>query len=294
MDESGQRVRTPDGRTLRIELWGAPGAAPVLYLHGTPGCRLPFPTDVLDAVGARVRLVSFDRAGYGGSDRLPGRSVSDVAADVATVAAALRIDRLPVIGYSGGGPHALACAALLPELVPAAASVAGVAPFGAAGLDWLAGMAAMNVAEFGAAVQSDQELAAMIGPAARQIVDEPGSFIDDLVAELPAPDVAVLARAAVRTWLVDSTVVALRPGGAGWVDDDLAFVRPWGFDVGTIGVPTALWHGAEDNLVPPSHAAWLAGAIPGAAHRQVPDTGHLGMLDHHADAIAWLLSRSPR
>jgi pimeloyl-ACP methyl ester carboxylesterase len=285
-------VRAADGRRLRVAEWGVPQGSPMVYLHGTPGSRLDRTPDPRVLAEAGVRLITFDRAGYGGSDRRPGRRVRDVVEDVSAVADALGLGRFAVLGQSGGGPHVLACAALLPERVTRAAAIAGPAPPDADGLDWLGGMAPVNVEEFSLAFQGAEPLERALERMAAEIASNPEELFNLLEAQLPESDRAVLRRPEVRTMLRDALVTGLQPGAGGWVDDDLAFTQPWGFDPGAIAVPVSLWHGADDNLAPRSHAAWLAGAIPRAEFHEVAGVAHVGMLDAHPQIYRWLLAGS--
>ena len=144
-DTMDRSIRTPDGRTLAVEIDGDPAGRPVLVHNGTPNSRHLYGPNVRDAKERGLRLIGYDRPGYGGSSPKPGRTVADCAADVRAICAGLHIDRLAMWGISGGGPHVLACAALLPDLVVAAASLASEAPYGAEGLDWFEGMGQANV-----------------------------------------------------------------------------------------------------------------------------------------------------
>src|SRR5215472_11478333 len=137
-------VRTPDGRTLAVEDGGDPAGQPVLIHHGIPMSRHIYGPQEQDATERGLRLICHDRPGYGGAAPQPGRSVADCAADVRVICTELGIDRLAMWGMSGGGPHVLACAALLPDLVTAAASLASFAPYGAEALDYFAGMGQEN------------------------------------------------------------------------------------------------------------------------------------------------------
>ena len=137
-------ARTPDGRTLAIEEDGDPNGRPVLVHGGTPNSRHLYPPTAIDAAARGLRLISYDRPGYGGSTPQPGRTVADCVADVRAICAELGIERLAMWGISGGGPHVLACAALLPDLVTAVVSLASPAPLDAEGLDWFAGMGQLN------------------------------------------------------------------------------------------------------------------------------------------------------
>jgi pimeloyl-ACP methyl ester carboxylesterase len=247
-------------------------------LHGTPGSRLLRPPDE-DAISqAKINLITYDRPGYGGSDRFPSRRVVDCAADVEAIADALGVSRFAVTGRSGGGPHALAVAARLPDRVAVAECVVGPAPFGAAGLDWTAGMDPENVKEFGWAWQGAQELHRNLVPEAaadlqRMAADPAQVFSDDW--HLADADRQVLARTDVQRVLAESVREALRPGVWGWVDDDLAFLRPWGFAVTDIRVPVTIRYGREDVLVPAAHGAWLAAHVPGAVVVVDAGAGHL-------------------
>lgn len=282
-----ESVSTPDGRTLVVAEWGDPGGRPVFYLHGTPSSRLERP--VRPAALTGVRLITYDRPGYGGSDPNPGRTVGAVAADVAAIADALGLDRFAVYGASGGGPHALACAALLPDRVERAASLAGPAPYDTAGLAWTDGMSASNVAEIDAAVAGPEVLAELLAPQRAATLADPASLVEELAAELPSPDSELLRRPDIADALATEFAEAVRIGTAGWIDDDLAFTRPWGFDPAAIAVPVLIWHGGRDELVPAAHAAVLADLVPTATAVTEPEAGHLTGIDRHPHALSWLL-----
>ncbi len=246
----------------------------LIWHHGTPNIGLP--PEPLDPLAKRlgIRWLGFDRPGYGGSSRAPGRTVAGAAAWAGAVADALGIDHFAVMGHSGGGPHALACAALLPERVTAVVSVSGLAPIDAEGLDWFAGMAdsgaaALRAATAGLAAKERYEAAAPQG--------EPG---------FTAADVAALE----GEWGWFGTVVrpALAGGSQGLVDDDLAYVAPWGFDLEPVRVPVLLLHGAADRIAPLAHAQWLASRIAGAELRVGPGDGHISILRSAGDALEWL------
>ena len=182
------------------------------------------------------------------------------------------------LGWSGGGPHALACAALLPDRCSAAATLAGVAPREAAGLDWSSGMADENVAEFGAAETSEEALTAFVEGMAADLGDVTGPELADALGGLvPEVDRAAL-EAGLADALAESFRRAVAHGVAGWRDDDLAFVRPWGFDLDSIAVPVAVWQGSGDRMVPFGHGQWLAEHVPGAQARFEPGEGHLSLV----------------
>ncbi|RCG27255.1 alpha/beta hydrolase [Sphaerisporangium album] len=282
-------VCTADGRRLAVEERGKPGGDPIFLLHGTPGSRIgPSPRgSVLYRLG--VRLISFDRPGYGLSDRLVGRSVATAADDVAEIADALGLDRFSVVGRSGGGPHALACAALLPERVIRVAVLVGLAPRAAEGLDWFGGMTESNVTEYTVALTGRSRFADWLAPAAREIRTDPANLIAALYAELPEVDRRMVANPRVRAMLLENYAEALRHSEDGWVDDAIAFCSPWGFDLDDIEAPTLLWHGAKDRFSPVAHSRWLAGRIRTATFKLEPDAAHFGALTVLPDVLPWLV-----
>ena len=281
-------VHAADGRRLSTQTYGDPDGKPVFLLHGTPGSRLgPHPRSaVLHRLG--IRLISFDRPGYGESDRLEGRRVADAAADVHAIADAYGLRKFAVVGRSGGGPHALACAALLPERTTKAAVLVSLAPRGADGLDWLDGMARSNVMEFTAASNGYAGIAAHTKRVADAIRADPTSLIARLQAELPDPDKRVVADRGIRTKLAEAYAEAMRTSDYGWIDDTLAFSSAWGFDPAAVPVPVLLWHGANDVFSPASHARWLAGRIPNATVIVQAGAAHFGALDVLPDILRWL------
>ncbi|MFI6010943.1 alpha/beta fold hydrolase [Streptomyces sp. NPDC051243] len=282
-------VYTGDGRRLAVEISGDPGGFPVFLLHGTPGSRLgPAPRPML-LYHQRVRLITYDRPGYGSSDPLPGRSVSHVAADVAAVAEALGIERFAVVGRSGGGPHALACAALLPDRVTRVAVLVSLAPRDADGLDWFAGMAAFNVTEYSNALASPDRLAASLRKQSVAIRSDPVRLLAQLRGDLTESDLRVVADAGVRAMLLRNYREGLRMSADGWVDDALSFCSPWGFNPADISVPVLLWHGEQDAFAPPGHARWLAARIPSVTAILQPAAAHFGSLRVLPDIVTWLL-----
>jgi pimeloyl-ACP methyl ester carboxylesterase len=285
-------IEGPGSRALRVLEDGDPSGVPLVAHHGTPGSRLLYRGWVEDASQRGIRLIAYDRPGYGGSDRDPGRAVADAAADVAAIADALGLDRILTHGRSGGGPHALACAALLGDRVAAAATFASVAPYDAEGLDFLAGMGEDNVIELGAAVEGREALAPLLEDFTPRLL---GADAEQLVAALKSllspPDVAVV-NGGLAEELIASTGEGIGIRRDGWLDDDLAFVKPWGFELSSISVPLQLWQGRQDLMVPPAHGEWLAARIPGVDARLSDEDGHLSV-EHLrvGDAHAWLLER---
>ncbi|MBA2444133.1 MAG: alpha/beta hydrolase [Nocardioidaceae bacterium] len=279
----------PDGRRLRVHEAGDPRGKLVVYHHGTPMSGLLAGAWSIDAYERGIRLVGFDRPGYGGSDRHRGRAISDVAKDVAHLADALGVDRFYTWGMSGGGPHALACAALPGERVFAAASVAGIAPYDADGLDFLHGMGQDNLDEFGAATQSETALRAYLAAQRSELMSASAEGLREALASL-LPDVDRVALTGdVAEFLWAAMVEGLGGGYEGWLDDDLAFVSPWGFELSSIGVPVLLVQGQQDLMVPFPHGRWLAGQVGVSTAQLLPDEGHLSLLARVGDVHAWLL-----
>jgi pimeloyl-ACP methyl ester carboxylesterase len=261
-------------------------------LHGTPGSRVgPFPKSrVLYELG--VRLISFDRPGYGGSDRLDSRRVADVVPDVVAIADELDLARFAVLGRSGGGPHALACAALLPDRVTRAGVLVSLAPWEAEGLDWFAGMSDSNVREYTAAATAPDVLTAHLVQTAALIKADPTSHFATLDTEMPEADRRVVSDVGIRALLAQNYAEALRDSADGWIDDALAFCSPWGFDLADIKVPVLLWHGQNDVFSPVAHARWLADRIPHAIMYIRPDTAHFAALEVMPDVLSWLIRTS--
>ncbi len=281
-------VRTPDGRTLAVEESGDPAGRPVLAHMGTPNSRHLYGPNVRDGAARGLRLISYDRPGYGGSSPQPGRAVADCAGDVRAICAELGIGRLAMWGISGGGPHVLACAALLPDLVTAAASLASLAPYGADGLDYFAGMGQGNVDDFRLFLTDEAAARAMTDKDRDEILatspDDPVRGIESLLT--PA-DAAVL-RGDLGEYLTSSMQDGLAPGSQGLWDDN-CMVRPWGFDLAEITIPVLLLHGRQDMFVPFGHGEWLAAHIPGVEARLLDDDGHLTLLQNRVPEVhAWL------
>jgi pimeloyl-ACP methyl ester carboxylesterase len=281
-------LETSDGRTLAYEQQGDPGGVPVFALHGTPGSRLsglhPDPEKVREA---GLRLITYDRPGYGGSTRQHGRSVVDCVADIAAIADELGLDRFAVTGASGGGPHSLAAAARLPERVIRAECNVGLAPYEAEGLDYFDGMDPENVKEVGWSLAGEETLVPELEREAKKALerldDDPAALFSDF--HLSEADRAVLTLEVVKQRMQMSFREAMAQGIAGWVDDDLAFVRPWGFDLAEILVPIQVRYGAGDVLVPAAHGAWLGAHIPGAIVLVDEVSGHMSTPDERLERI---------
>ena len=277
MGERWDTVSLPDGRELEAVVQGADDGALLIFHHGSPGAAQPFEPFHRAAAQRGIVLAFPSRAGFGESSRQEGRTVASAADDAAALADHLGHGRFLTAGWSGGGPHALACAALLPDRVPAAATIAGVAPFDADGLDWTAGMGEANQVEYPLAARDPEELfrwmhehaEAMASIEADQIVAEMASLMSEVDAAQVTGEFGDHLAASFRS--------AFRHGRWGWFDDDLAFVRDWGFDLSAITVPVSVWQGQQDRMVPIAHGEWLAAHIPGARVHLRPEHGHLSL-----------------
>jgi pimeloyl-ACP methyl ester carboxylesterase len=268
------QLPVPDGRSLDVYLAGPEDGTPLVFHVGTPCAAIPYPPFVRALTERGLRYVGFSRAGYGSSTRRPGRSVVDVVEDTAAVLAAIEADRCHVVGWSGGGPHALACAARLPGVI-SCGTIGGVAPYPAEGLDWTAGMGAENVEEFNAALTGADELLVFKEretPIWRAVTpDQVADAFRDLIDDVDRGSLT----GEFAEWTAEAFREALRIGYWGWFDDDMAFIRPWGFDLAEISVPTFIWQGAHDRMVPFAHGKWLAAHIPAARPRLFAEHGHL-------------------
>lgn len=265
-----------DGRTLETWISGPEDATPLVFHHGTPGSAKP--AGALErAVHAHgLRYVALSRPGYATSTRRPGRTVADVVDDTAAVLDSIGADRAYVGGWSGGGPHALACAARLPQTI-ATLVIAGVAPAGLSDLEFLTGMGQDNLDEFGAAFAGEQDLRPFLDAQRPELV---GATAEGVIASmatlLPPVDRAVLTDE-FGADLAASFGAALQVSVDGWLDDDLAFVQDWGFGLDEIVSPVQLWQGDQDLMVPFAHGQWLAQHVPGVTAHLLPGEGHLSV-----------------
>ena len=268
----------PDGRALDVRVSGPADGMVVIAHHGTPSSARQFEPYAEAAAARGLRFVTYSRPGYASSTRAPGRSVADCAADVAAIADALGAERFYTSGQSGGGPHALACAALLPDRVLACAVSAGVAPFEAEGLDWAAGMAPENIEETRLALAGEDELVPYLERMAASFRDLPAdrlaSGLGDLVSEVDAETLGGAFGRHAKAMLEESVSTGL----AGWIDDDVALFGAWGYELASIRVPVSVWHGDRDNAVPFAHGEWVAAHVPGAQARFRRGEGHLSLV----------------
>ena len=270
-------VDLPGGRQLEVLVTGPDTGLPLVFHYGTPSAAVPYPPMVEAATRRGLRLVVCSRPGYGNSPAHPGRTVADVVPDVAAVLDALGADTFVTLGWSGGGPHALACAALLPDQCRAAASLAGVAPYAAKGLDWLAGMGSENVEEFGAAAEGQAALTRFLEGEAAGLATVQAAVIAESLGDLITEVDRRQLTGEFAEFLAATFRKAVGNGVAGWRDDDLAFLRDWGFPL-PAEVPVSIWQGAQDRMVPYAHGEWLAANVPAARSRLRPAEGHLSIV----------------
>lgn len=284
-----------DGRILDIAVTGPADGTPLVFHHGTPGAVIPIRAMARAAAARGLRLVTYSRAGYGVSTRRRGRRVVDVVDDVTAVLDHLGADRCVTAGWSGGGPHTLATGAKLPERVAGVLCIAGVAPYGVDGLDFLAGMGEQNIDEFTAALEGEEplrrfaeaELDDLRDPTPEQVIAAMSTLLPDVDRAVLTDEFGEDMAAGIRE--------AFRVGPDGWIDDDLAFTANWGFGLDDIAVPVFLWQGGEDLMVPAAHGEWLAGHIPGVTAHLEGGEGHLsvgvGALDRMLDELVTVVGR---
>jgi pimeloyl-ACP methyl ester carboxylesterase len=279
-----------------VESVGDPEGKPVFLLHGTPGGRNgPRPRGiVLYRLG--IRLISYDRPGYPGSDREPKRTVASAAENVRKIADYFDIPHFSVVGRSGGAPHALACAALLTDRVISVAALGSLAPrdaYEADGLDWEAGMTASNVRAYRYAEADRDALRAMLEEQAERVSKGSEGLLKALWPEMGDHDKEVVDDIELRRIIADVHVEALSNNCVdGWVDDVIALGRPWGFEPGKITVPVKLWGGKDDVFSPVGHTYWLAGRISGAEVEIDAGKAHFGAVKTLPKILAWVARKA--
>jgi pimeloyl-ACP methyl ester carboxylesterase len=278
-------LHTRDGRTLKVLERADPAGRPVIVHHGMPNSRILSDGDVASAEAHGIRLISYDRPGYGGSSPHPGRSVGDCARDVQDIASALGIDRLGTWGISAGGPHALACAALLPDLVAGAAVLACGAPWGAEGLDYFAGMGELNVQDTRQVLEDPVAARAKCEADRVQMLALSVEEVMEFMRSLLAPVDAAVFTGEVGQYLLDSLRTGLELGSEGWWEDEVSELAPWGFELSAIRTPVLLLHGRHDRFVPFAHGQWLARHIPGVEAILSDEDGHLTLTANHLDQV---------
>jgi pimeloyl-ACP methyl ester carboxylesterase len=271
-------VQAADGRDLEVSVNGPPDGTAFVFHHGTPGSGVQFGAMVEAASRRGLRTITYSRPGYSRSSPQPGRSVADAAADVARILDELSADRFVTLGWSGGGPHALACAARLSGRCLGAGTIAGVAPYTTDGLDFPAGMGPENIEEFGLAADGIAQLTPYLEEQALELATVSGEDVAAALGGLVSEVDKTALTSDFAQWVAALFRTAVATGVAGWRDDDLAFTRHWGFEVGAITTPLALWQGGEDRMVPFAHGGWLAANMPAARAHLYPDAGHLSLL----------------
>ena len=287
-----QVVRAPDGRRLAVEISGAPAGRAVFLMHGTPGSLLgPRPRGIfLYRLG--IRLITYNRPGYPGSDRIPERIVADAAGDVELIADHFGIHKFSVIGRSGGAPHALACAAdrRLRDRLICTAALSSLAPCDAEDLDWYAGMVPSNVQAYHQAAESDlRALIATINQHAQRLRDSSQGLLNTLRPELTDSDRQVIGDTALRRIIARIHADALRESVDGWVDDVLALSRRWSVTFSDITGPVLLWHGGDDMFSPTHHTKWLAKQIPSSEFVLRPGAAHFEAITALPEILSWVL-----
>jgi pimeloyl-ACP methyl ester carboxylesterase len=285
-------VQVDDERTLAVDTWGHQEGTPVVLIHGTPGSRKgPLPRGiVLSRLG--VRLISYDRPGYGHSSRHPGRTVADAATDLKAIADHFNLKRFSVVGRSGGGSHALACAALLKDRIERVAALVSLAPSDAEDLDWYDGMAGSNVKEYSRVDDDRDAIVKDLAKRAVEIRDDPEQLLKLLLPELARPDRRIVDDVAIRRLLAQTYSEGLRVNADGWIDDIVAFRKPWGFDLADIDAPTLLWHGAKDEFSPVGHTRWLAGRISHAETLVEEGASHFSAMEVLPRILSWIVTGS--
>jgi pimeloyl-ACP methyl ester carboxylesterase len=281
-------VTASDGRTLMVEVGGDAAGQPILAHNGTPNSRHLYGPWLEDAEQNGIRLISYDRPGYGGSTPQPGRTVADCADDVRAIASALGVERVGVWGISGGGPHALACAALLPDLVAAASAVCSVAPYGVGGLDYLAGMGEDNAEEIELYLRDPAASRVKARQDRLDVLSRTAAQLHEGLATLLSPVDAAALTEDLAAYLTHCSHEGLATTDEGWWEDGVAHLEPWGFDLDAISIPTQVWHGSHDRFVPFQHGEWLAARVPGAEAHLSDTDGHLTLFGRIPEVHRWL------
>jgi pimeloyl-ACP methyl ester carboxylesterase len=271
-------IELPDGRSLDLWQAGPPDGEPIVFHHGTPGAGLPFDHHVREMAARGLRYIGWTRPGYGSSTRRRGRTVASDADDAVSVLDHLGIARAWVLGWSGGGPHALGLAAQAPDRVRGVALIGSDAPYGVEGMDWLAGMGAENVEAFDVAIQGEDALLPLVAREWETSQDmrpeDVAAWLGDLIDDVDRGSLT----GGLAEYLAASSHEALREGYLGWLDDDLVFAQPWGFDLDSIRCPVHVWQGEHDRMVPYGHGVWLTDHIPTACPHLLASHGHLSLV----------------
>ena len=288
------QITGPDGRSIEVATVGDPAGLTVFFHHGTPGAASLVKVFAHEAEQTGLFFVTMSRAGYGLSARDEGRRVSSVVSDARAVLDGLGREDYVAVGWSGGGPHALACAALDAPRCRGAWSLAGVVPIDV-DFDWTEGMGPENLEEFALAKAGGREYEGHVAAEAERFTHADAENIIELFGGLLCDeDKAALGEVEARTILADACRHAFDSGYGGFYDDDRAFFTPWGFDPASIEVPVNVWYGDQDLMVPPSHGAWLAKTIPHVKVTHKPHEGHLSLITEHLDELVSSLAKAFR
>jgi pimeloyl-ACP methyl ester carboxylesterase len=289
-DDRPRTVRVDSAHELSVEVTGADDGFPIVLMHGTPGSRTgPKPRSIqLYRMG--VRLICYDRPGYGRSTARKGRTVADAATDVRAIVDDLGVKEFAIVGRSGGGPHALACAAsdLLAGRVLRAAILVSLAPADAQDLDWYGDMNSANVKDFQNAAVDPETLARVLGQRVRNARRDPGSIVESLQSDLTPYDRKIIEDVAMRKLLEASYTEALRHSARGWIDDVLALRSAWEFKLAAVTAPVRVWHGAQDTFSPAAHARWLVSQMPNAKAQVEQNASHFSAMPTLPNMLAWL------
>jgi pimeloyl-ACP methyl ester carboxylesterase len=277
------QFKVKDNRELEILDNGITSDKAIIFHHGTPGHASAWSNWLEDAASRGIRALSYSRAGYGTSDRNFGRNVLSNNSDISQLLDGKSVSSFVAIGWSGGGPHALANT--FDHRSVGAITLAGVAEFGASDLDFLEGMGPENHDEFGAALKGEGVLDAWMNTNAGSMKNITGAEIKEAFGGL----IGDADKAVIEGDFADQMAATMRSGLAvsfdGWIDDDLAFVRPWGFNLREISKPVFIWQGDDDFMVPHAHAKWLAEHIPGSQLKFVPGHGHISLIEKYRSEI---------
>ncbi len=282
-DKINQTIKLKDGRTLGFDEYGSPDGKPIVLFHGTPGSRLEGRILNNSCVRLNVRCIAFDRPGIGLSDFKPKYNILSIQDDVIQLADTLKIDRFSILGVSGGGPYAVACALKNPQRINKVALVSSVSPYDVPGVK--KGMNQSDRMTSMIARRAPWLLKILMNTMANNTRKNPDGFISGIVKEVPKADKDVLGRQEIRNWLIDTFLESVRYGPRGAARDYSLITRKWGFQIKDITTEVHLWQGEEDNMVPPAMGRYISSNIPGCKSRFVPNESHISLIVNNSDEI---------
>ncbi len=277
------QFKVKDGRELEILDNGITSDKAIIFHHGTPSHFSAWNGWLEEAAIRGIRAIAYSRAGYGTSDRNHGRSVFSNNSDISLLLDGKNISSFVAIGWSGGGPHALANA--FDHRNVGVITLAGVGEYGAPDLDFLEGMGPENHDEFGAALKGEAALDAWMDHNAGAMKNVTGAQVREAFGGLIGDADKAVIEGEFADQLAASTRSSMAVSFDGWIDDDLAFVRPWGFNLSEISKPVFIWQGDDDFMVPHAHSKWLAAHIPGMQLKFVPGHGHISLIEKYRSEI---------